>query len=95
MTINRLERGVERGRMAAHAEIIVRTPDSDVARLFAGILRPPERVRKTRRAALEIGEDAVTLLIFQFLDRGFEMLVVVLHDRVHCGPPADFHIPAS
>ena len=60
----------------AHAEIIVRTPDHDVAR---AVRRVPQRVRKPARDAFQIGENPVAVLVVQPPEGGTEELAIV-----HC-----------
>src|SRR5579885_347600 len=60
--------------MAAHAEIIVRTPDHDVART---VRRVPARARKVFRVLLDLGEDAVAAFVLQLIERVHKNLFVV------------------
>ena len=60
----------------AHAEIVVRTPDHDVAR---AVRRVPQRVRKPARDAFQIGENPVAVLVVQPPEGGTEELAIV-----HC-----------
>ena len=61
-------------RMAAHAEIIVRAPDGDVA---GGGAPAPFGLGEGIGVAREIGEDAVAALGLQRADRGLEIAPVV------------------
>ena len=78
-----LHRGDHFG-MLAHAEIVVRAPDGDLARIVGRVAKTP---RETARNALEIGKHAVALLLPQRIDRVFEYAAIV---HVVPMPPADW-----
>src|SRR3954452_6661097 len=61
-------------RVLAHAEIIVRAPDHDVA---LTLRRVPERMREPAGNALEIGEHAVAPLGVETIKGGIEELGVI------------------
>ena len=82
MPLRRGDRGVTHLRMASHAEIVVRTPDRDLALLLFPA-RPPERNREPFRVALEVDEDPIALLVLQAPYRIREVDAMVLIDRGH------------
>jgi hypothetical protein len=53
----------------AHAEIVVRTPDSHVLR---PVLRVADRFREAAGAAFEIGKNAVATFLMQAVERVLE-----------------------
>src|SRR5258708_15942516 len=63
-------------RMLAHAEIVVRAPDNDIPRAAWAV---PERMRELSRFALQVGEDAITALTFQGINRRLKASVIVEH----------------
>ena len=63
---HRVAHGLDHGRVLAHAEIVVRAPDDDLA-LDAAVVAA--RARKIPGAAREIGEDAVAALGSQRTER--------------------------
>ena len=81
----RPDRGLDHVRMAAHAEIVVRAPDGDLARPALLARRAPHRHREAGGVALEIGEDAISLFRLQAGDRILEAPFVV-HARSFPAP---------
>jgi hypothetical protein len=71
-----VDHGADHLRVLGHAEIVVGTPDHDLALALGGV---PIGVRKAAGDAFEIGEYAITPLIPQFFQGDFEKPVVV-HD---------------
>ena len=69
-----LDHGADHLGMLAHAEIIVRAPDHDVARPFRGM---PHRMREPAGDPLEVGENPVTPLIMQAAEGGTEEFAVI------------------
>src|ERR1700712_5919788 len=69
-----LDHGADHLGMLSHAEIVVGTPDHDVARALWGM---PHRVREPAGDTLEIGENPVAPLIMQAAEGGREKLAVI------------------
>jgi hypothetical protein len=74
-----LDHGADHFGVLAHAEVVVRAPDHDVAR---AVWRMPYRVRKASSDAFEIGKDPVAPLVPQAGQSGGEIIPVV-----HSSPP--------
>jgi hypothetical protein len=60
--------------MLPHAEVIVRTPDHDVAGAARGM---PNRVWETASDALQIGKHPVASLVVQAVKGGAEELAII------------------
>src|SRR6202000_967783 len=69
-----LDHGADHFGMLAHAEIVVGTPDHDVARPLRGM---PHRMREPAGDPLEIGENPVAPFIMQTAEGGTEKLTVI------------------
>ena len=69
-----VDHGADHLRVLGHAEIIVGTPDDDVALAFG---RVPMGVREPAGDALEIGENAISALVAQFIQRRHEEVIVI------------------
>ncbi len=69
--------------VAAHAQVIVRTPHGDFARPVLLAFRTPQGERKTRGVAFEIGEDAIAIILLEFGYRRFEPRSVIHFDLPH------------
>ena len=82
MPLRRGDRGVTHLWMTAHAKVVVRTPDRDLALLLVPA-RPPEGNRKSFRVAFEVDEDPIALLVLQALNRVREVDAMVLIDCGH------------
>src|SRR5713226_2988707 len=76
-----LDHGADHFRVLAHAEIVVRAPDHDVA---LALRRVPDRMREPARDPLEVGENPVAPLITQAVEGGREELAVI-HRKTWCG----------
>ena len=63
--------------MAAHAQIIIGTPDRHFPGLVGSVIRAPERGGKALGVALQIGENTIAALGPQTRDRAFEMRLIV------------------
>ena len=77
MGAGRLDRGFDDVGMAAHAEIVVRAPDRDFARVIFLALGAPLGDREPARVALEIGEGAVAPFRLQPRNRLLEAPLIV------------------
>src|SRR5688572_33216416 len=81
----RVGHGCHHGRVLAHAEIIVRAPDDDLA----GAVRVvPDGVRETAGEPLDVGEHAVAPLVLQGLDGVTKKGLVIHRLTGREGPPA-------
>src|SRR5690349_19565114 len=69
-----LDHGADHLGVLAHAEIVVRAPDHDIARTLG---RMPDGMRKPSGDPLEIGENPVAPLIMEATKGGTEILAVV------------------
>jgi hypothetical protein len=69
-----LDHGADHLRMLAHAEVIVRAPDHDVARAVG---RMPFGARKTASMALEVGKNSIPALVPQFGQCLREMSLII------------------
>src|ERR1700723_967332 len=74
-------RGVDDFRVTAHAEVVVRAPDRDLAGRSLLAFRSPERHGEACSIALEVGESPITAFRFQPRYRALETLLVV-HRRI-------------
>ena len=73
-----LDHGADHLRMLTHAEVVVGTPDHDVAR---SLRRVPGGVGKPAGDALEVGENAIAPLVMKAIERGTEELAII-HDKI-------------
>src|ERR1700676_5481815 len=62
--------------MLAHAEVVVRAPDDDIPLAARAV---PVRMRELSRLALQVGEDAITALTFQGINRRLKASFIVEH----------------
>ena len=69
-----LDHGADHLGMLAHAEIVVGTPDHDIAR---ALRRVPERMREPAGDPFEVGENAVAPLVMQAVEGGTEEFAVI------------------
>ena len=67
-----LDHGADHLRMLAHAEIVVGTPDHDIAR---ALRRVPDRVREAAGDPFEVGENTVAPLVMQAVEGGLKNLL--------------------
>ena len=69
-----IDHGADHLRVLGHAEIIVGTPDHDLAGAFR---RMPQRVRESAGDAFKIGEYSIAALVVQLAQRAIEKSVVI------------------
>src|SRR6266436_272530 len=69
-----LDHGADHLGVLAHAEIVVGTPDHDIARPLRGM---PRRMREPAGDALEVGENPVAPLLMQAVKGDTEELAVI------------------
>ncbi len=80
-----LHHGADHLGVLAHAEVIIRAPDDDVAR---PIRRVPDRAREAPGEPLEVGENPVAALVPEAGEGPGEMCGII--HRTHVSPAAAF-----
>ena len=73
--VDRLLHGLGHAGALPHAEIVIGTPDSDIADI--AFIRPPAGFRKLAFIAAQIGEDAIAAFRAHTGDRRFECVLIV------------------
>ena len=69
--------GADNLGMLAHPEIVVGTPDHDVA---LALRRVPDRMREAAREPFEVGENPIAALVMEAVEGGREEFAVIHHE---------------